>query len=160
MNDIYLAHHGILGQKWGVRRFQNKDGSLTAKGKARLEKKDAKWAKKNYNKIESKVYKKSKKELDAFEKNDLRKRVSMRNASGKLSMTYVNEYNQKMAEIMNKNVDEIRAPSGRVVRFVAKRGAVGVHMALADSNFDMSNVKRGVYESGKIAYKKKELNRI
>lgn len=31
----YLAHHGILGQKWGVRRFQNADGSLTPKGKMR-----------------------------------------------------------------------------------------------------------------------------
>lgn len=30
-----LQHHGILGQKWGVRRFQNKDGSLTAAGKRR-----------------------------------------------------------------------------------------------------------------------------
>ena len=30
-----LCHHGIKGQKWGVRRFQNKDGSLTAKGKDR-----------------------------------------------------------------------------------------------------------------------------
>lgn len=28
-----LSHHGILGQKWGVRRFQNKDGSLTEEGK-------------------------------------------------------------------------------------------------------------------------------
>lgn len=31
----YLAHHGIIGQKWGVRRFQNPDGTLTAEGKAR-----------------------------------------------------------------------------------------------------------------------------
>lgn len=30
-----LRHHGILGQKWGVRRFQNADGSLTADGRAR-----------------------------------------------------------------------------------------------------------------------------
>lgn len=29
----YLAHHGILGQKWGVRRYQNSDGSLTEAGK-------------------------------------------------------------------------------------------------------------------------------
>lgn len=30
-----LVHHGILGMKWGVRRYQNKDGSLTPAGKKR-----------------------------------------------------------------------------------------------------------------------------
>ena len=31
----YLEHHGTKGMKWGIRRFQNKDGSLTAAGKKR-----------------------------------------------------------------------------------------------------------------------------
>lgn len=31
----YLSHHGIKGQKWGVRRFQNEDGTLTNAGKKR-----------------------------------------------------------------------------------------------------------------------------
>lgn len=35
-----LYHHGILGQKWGVRRFQNKDGSLTSAGKNRYSSND------------------------------------------------------------------------------------------------------------------------
>lgn len=30
-----LYHHGVRGQKWGVRRYQNADGSLTAKGRKR-----------------------------------------------------------------------------------------------------------------------------
>lgn len=34
-SELSLAHHGIKGQKWGVRRFQNKDGSLTSAGKKR-----------------------------------------------------------------------------------------------------------------------------
>jgi hypothetical protein len=35
--NYYLQHHGILGQKWGVRRYQNPDGSLTEEGRKRLD---------------------------------------------------------------------------------------------------------------------------
>ena len=50
----YLAHHGVKGQRWYERRFQNYDGSLTEKGKRRMktlqgksDKLDAKKAKLN-----------------------------------------------------------------------------------------------------------------
>lgn len=36
MSNYVLKHHGILGMKWGVRRYQNKDGTLTDVGKKRL----------------------------------------------------------------------------------------------------------------------------
>lgn len=34
-DETYLSHHGIKGQKWGLRRYQNRDGSLTAEGRKR-----------------------------------------------------------------------------------------------------------------------------
>lgn len=34
--DDDLQHHGVKGQKWGVRRYQNKDGSLTSLGRIHL----------------------------------------------------------------------------------------------------------------------------
>ena len=41
-----LYHHGIKGMQWGVRRYQNEDGSLTAAGQKRKEKKELKQQKK------------------------------------------------------------------------------------------------------------------
>lgn len=45
-----LYHYGILGMKWGIRRFQNKGGSLTAEGKKRYSIKDKIAAKKTSKK--------------------------------------------------------------------------------------------------------------
>lgn len=41
MNELY--HYGVKGQKWGVRRYQNKDGTLTAAGRKRLDKKSGEY---------------------------------------------------------------------------------------------------------------------
>lgn len=41
--ENFLAHHGVKGQKWGVRRYQNLDGTLTAKGKGHYLKKLNNW---------------------------------------------------------------------------------------------------------------------
>lgn len=100
MDEMY--HHGILGQKWGVRRFQNKDGTLTAAGQKRLEKKDAKWAHRNHDKIVSKARKDVSKELDQYA-NQLLKNPSSVTSKGKISSSAINSYNRKMAELMNES---------------------------------------------------------
>lgn len=58
-ND-YLSHHGVLGQKWGIRRYQNKDGTLTDSGKKHYYKESLRADKKLRKELESKVYASSK----------------------------------------------------------------------------------------------------
>lgn len=161
MSD-YLYHHGILGQHWGIRRFQNEDGSLTKAGLRRqrmLDKKDERWAKRNSEKITNKAKSKSSKELKNYGRELLRDPNS-RTKSGKLSSSAIMAYNQKMAELMNQKVSGLKAPSGKVVQFVAKRGEVGVFMALADQGYNMDQLKNGIYGSGKVAYKKTVIDKV
>lgn len=146
----YLQHHGILGMRWGVRR--------TEAQLARTERKDVKWVQKNQEKIQKPIRKAIQKELSSYVKGELSTK-SERLKSGKLSKEYINAYNQKLAALMNERVGDLKAPSGRVVRFVAKRGDVGVYTALADQNYNMDLIKRGIHSSGRVAYKKDVITR-
>ena len=44
MEEQILIHHGIKGQRWGVRRYQNEDGSLTEAGKKHYALEGSKWS--------------------------------------------------------------------------------------------------------------------
>ena len=50
MINYELYHYGIKGMKWGIRRYQNKDGSLTPYGKKKKQKKEFKQDLKSYEK--------------------------------------------------------------------------------------------------------------
>jgi hypothetical protein len=144
MENNYLTHFGIKGMKWGVRRFQNPDGTLTTKGKRRYKKLDDKFVKKKSDKIYKKAMKKSEKEMKRFVKKELR------NEKGR---TAINKYNKKLVSVMRQKTKGIRSPSGKVVEWVAKRGQVGVYMALADQDYNISQLKNGVWASGRAAYR-------
>lgn len=157
-NPSELYHYGILGMHWGVRRYQNKDGSLTPAGVKRYQQKDINWARRNRSKIEKSAYKKSQKDLRKYMKNELNPKYADDLRNGKISKYYINEYNRKLASLMNTAVSDLRTPSGRIVQFVAKRGEVGVHMAIADQGYNINQLKNGVYGSGRVAYKKQKVN--
>lgn len=145
-----MEHHGILGQKWGIRRTPAQLGNLS--------KKDANWVKKKSEKITEQARRKSSKEMSRYA-NEILRTPGAVNKSGKLSSSAINAYNKKMAELMSQSTSKIRSPSGKVVQFVAKRGEVGVMMALADEGYNMAQLRNGVWASGRVAYKKTVLDK-
>ena len=94
-----LYHHGIKGQKWGVRRFQNADGTYTSAGKERRRKEDSYSDDyKNYKKLSKKNPKElSTKELEEINRRDNAMSQYNRNhvTTGKV---FVNKLSSKVLE--------------------------------------------------------------
>lgn len=146
INNDEMYHHGVLGMKWGIHKQR--------RSMARIERKDDQWVKKQGDKLQAKATKATKEEMTSFVKNELNQVLK---TNGKLAGSTITQYNRKLADTLNQAIGDVPAPSGRVLRFVAKRGTLGVHQALADSGYDMNLVKNGVYSGGKVAYRKENL---
>lgn len=95
MSDYVIMHHGIKGMKWGIRRYQNKDGTLTAAGKKRYNKeveklKNERKTLNNQKRTQAKLDK-----LDEMRKENERLRNE---ASGKKKGSSSDDSNQKSNE--------------------------------------------------------------
>ena len=110
-----LMHHGIRGMKWGVRRYQNKDGSLTSAGRRRqrnnpffIKKSKAKKQKEFNNKKQTKniTKKKSIKDMTNEELRERTNRMNLENDYIRTSQDYA-KLHQKKASLGKRFVQTL-----------------------------------------------------
>ena len=99
-----LWHHGIMGMKWGIRRYQNPDGSLTIAGKIRYG---------NKNRLEASVNKKAAKLQRKY--NDLTgKSIRQNNAAKDKTKEEARKKDLKSKSISEMSSEELQAAINRI----------------------------------------------
>lgn len=153
-NELY--HHGTKGQKWGVRRYQNPDGSLTPLGRIRYGTPEN--FRKSYIKSKSKKATRSTKS-DNKPSRDIKNMSDedLKALKDRLSLEKdVVELQKKLTEIPEKEkskgqqfVEDVMSDSGKkiVTATLTGAGLLGVAKILGDDTINVASTGADIYKS-------------
>ena len=139
MHSDYLVHHGIIGQKWGIRRYQNSDGTLTVAGKKRLGTSD-----KARNKAETKARLDDAKNRKMLTDAQLKKKIERLKLEQELKRLTDSE-----CAPGRKFMKDISSDLGKKVIVTAGAGALLYGgKALISKNFDSGELADAIFRGG------------
>lgn len=167
-NNECLIHYGVKGMKWGIRRYQNEDGSLTTAGQKRLtayknkelERNEKKWD----NKSEMKRYNKTDAKLQKAKESGNEKRVAKLSAKREdidMTMKFNNamkavehsKINKMSYSQMREEQQQVKVKSGKAAVesvlvsalgtavLLPTTGRIYIHATVADPNAIKTNMR-------------------
>lgn len=169
MNTYELCHHGILGQKWGLRRYQNADGTLTDAGKTRYakdvqrnnqkKKKDradtdslrdpARWVTEDLNRAKN-VADSTKRMVDTAEEMRRAPKASKKYDLSKMSDSELREHINRMVmedqytRLMNSRSEDVKSGKNFIDSFLSTSGkALTVASSAAGLALAIHQLKNG-----------------
>lgn len=164
VGENFIEHHGILNMKWGRRRFQNPDGTLTPEGKIRYSREKRKQAAKNLKKArkvreanKKKEMKLAKKKAKIVEKglDEVKKHSKLFSNEEIANLVNRNQLESRLADAANsKNVQRGKIKVDNVLDFMGKAASIAdsagriyrnINPILEDNGVFLSRDKRNDY---------------
>ena len=172
----FIEHHGILNMKWGRRRYQNPDGTLTAEGKIRYSREKRKQAAKNLKKArkvreanKKKEMKLEKKKAKIVEKglDEVKKNSKLFTNEEIANLVGRNQLEARLADAVNsKNIQKGKITADTIVDFMSKAANIAdstgriyknISPILEDNGIFLNRDKRNdyIYNRNSILKKRK-----